>query len=152
MRNSRGISPGPIAFQNKTAALFSGVTPWLPRWLSAGLLQVAGTSQLDKTTNKLEFRVDDWEREQVREAIRTGTSTKPRDLMKMVGEDFAGSSGKAYWQRHYEAGTFTRFLCAGAGAKDPRTKDLLRDYIRNLKAVTLELDAAEPRSAPVESS
>jgi hypothetical protein len=115
----------------------------MPRWLSAGLLQVAGTSQLDRTTNKLEFRVDDWERERVREAIRTGTSTKPRDLMKMAGEDFAGSSGKAYWQRHYEAGTFTRFLCAGAGAKDPRTKDLLRDYIRNLKAVTLELDAAD---------
>ena len=29
------IGLGPIAFQNGTAALFSGVTPSLPRWLSA---------------------------------------------------------------------------------------------------------------------
>jgi hypothetical protein len=109
----------------------------MPGWLRMGLYQVIGTARAKG--DKIEFRKDDWERDGVRERIREGKVTKPRDFLKMTASDYTG--GDEWWGRDKEAGSLLRFFVSGPGAKNPKTKDVLRDYIRNLKAVVTEIAA-----------
>ncbi len=115
----------------------------MPGWLRDGLYQVLGTARVDKNSKKLEFRVDDWERDGVREVVRSGEAVRPRDMLKMIFEEYSGGEGATRSERAKQAGSFVRFLVAGSGAKDPRSKDLLRDYIKNLKQVLVELEAQD---------
>lgn len=112
----------------------------MPYWLKHGLSQVIGTARAKG--KKVEFRIDDWERDGIRERLREGSFTRPRDLMKMGADEYA-SSDESYFGRAKEAGGLVRFLATGPAAKSPKTKDVLRDYMKNLKLAIDEIEAEE---------
>ncbi len=112
----------------------------MPYWLIHGLSQVIGTARAKG--NKVEFHADDWERDGIREDIRANTYTKVRDLVKLGEEEF--HSGTDYGRgRAMEAGGLVRFLSTGPASKSSKTKDVLRDYLKNLKATIVEIKAAD---------
>ncbi len=112
----------------------------MPYWLTQGLDQVIGTARAKG--NKVEFRVDDWERDGIRERIREGKLTSVRDLMKMGTEQYTDSA-EGFFGRAKEAGGLVRFLVTGPASKNPKTKEVLRDYMKNLKATIVEIEAAD---------
>jgi len=108
----------------------------MPGWLGAGLSNLV--QNLHVKNGKVTFRRDDWDRDNVREAARTGKTTDAKEIFVM--------SGEAYWQDYIkseEAGQLVDFLAARGGAKDRRTKDLLPTYMRNLQAVIAEVTKEE---------
>ena len=114
----------------------------MPSWLVLGLQQVLGTSRVSRS-GKLEFKPGDWERDGMRERIREGKAVPPRELLRLVQEDFFGGSGENFWGRNHESGAFVRYLLVGPGARAPRSKDLVRDYLKHLRAIITEIEAAE---------
>ncbi|HUR27039.1 MAG TPA: hypothetical protein VM509_02540 [Planctomycetota bacterium] len=116
------------------------VSSAMPFWLTGGLSQVIGTARAKGS--KLEFRADDWERDGVRERIREGKMTKVRDLLKMGAEDYT-SSAEGYFGRQKEAGSLVRFFVTGPASKNAKTKDVLRDYLKNLKSTIVEIKEAD---------
>lgn len=115
----------------------------LPQWLTQGLAETIGNARGDKTTGKLEFRVDDWGRDDVRALVRSGKAVRPRELMRMGLEAFYGGNGDQWFNGARQASCFVFFLTAGPGAKDAKSKELLSLYIRNLKQVVNDLSAAD---------
>lgn len=112
----------------------------MPYWLEQGLDQVIGTARAKG--KKVEFRIDDWERDGIRERIREGKLTPVRNLVKMGREQYTDSA-EGFFGRAKEAGGFMRFLVTGPAAKNPKTRDVLRDYMKNLKATVVEIETAE---------
>ncbi|HEV8114074.1 MAG TPA: hypothetical protein VGR31_14985 [Planctomycetota bacterium] len=112
------------------------ITLSMPGWLGVGLSNLV--QNLHVKNGKVTFRRDDWDRDEVREAARTGKTTDAKEIFVM--------SGEAYWQdyvKSQEAGQLVDFLAARGGAKDRRTKDLLPQYMRNLQAVIAEVTKEE---------
>jgi hypothetical protein len=112
----------------------------MPYWLEHGLDQVIGTARAKN--KKIEFRIDDWERDGIRERLREGTFTRPRDLMKMGTEEYT-SSAESFFGRAKEAGGLVRFLATGPASKSSKTRDVLRDYMRNLRLTIDEIEAED---------
>lgn len=104
-----------------------------PQWLQNGLDETLG--HMHSKNGRIEFKADDWNRDQVREAVRAGRATSPRELMNMSGENFF----QDYVHRQEAAGLVSFFL-TGAASKSKQTKDVLVDYLKNLKIV---VDAVE---------
>jgi hypothetical protein len=115
----------------------------MPRWLTEGLAETIGNARSDKTSGKLEFRVDDWSRDDVRELVRSGRAVRPRELVRMGQENFMGGNFESWFDSARQSSCFVFFLTAGPGAKDPKTKEVLPLYIRNLKQVVNDLRAAD---------
>lgn len=115
-------------------------------WISNGLTQLVEKSRLDK--GKLDFRDDDYGRDRLRELIREGNGTKPRELFKLTSSDYVGSGGDQWASRHYQSGALVRFLTVGPGAKGSKSKDMLRDYMKALRLVVTEIEAAEDAKKP----
>ncbi|MCC6409547.1 MAG: hypothetical protein IT453_20480 [Planctomycetes bacterium] len=123
----------------------------MPNWLVSGLLQTLGNARCDKTTGKMEFRADEWGRDEVRQIVRSGAALRPRELIRQTSDDFAGKSGDQYMNSTWQSGAWVFYLTAGAGAKDAKTKELLSSYIRNLKQVVTDreaLDRAGDKTTP----
>ncbi|HTF88939.1 MAG TPA: hypothetical protein VK843_11060 [Planctomycetota bacterium] len=112
----------------------------MPYWLTHGLSQVIGTAR--NKAGKVEFRVDDWERDGIRERLRDGTFTHVKDLMKMGSEEYM-SSAEDFFGRAKEAGGLVRFFVTGPASKNAKTKDVLREYLKNLKATIVEIKEAD---------
>lgn len=120
----------------------------LPSWLETGLdgyienLRVKGRG--------VEHRVDDWDRDELRNTVREGQATSPRDLIRMTDTDFREN---ATWNHVRESAALVEYLMHGPGSKDKRTKGLLQNFIRDLKAVVDEIEKEEegtstPSEAP----
>lgn len=99
-----------------------------PQWLRAGLDQTLG--QARTKNGRIDFKTDQWDRSNVREAAREGRALAPRELMNMSGEEFF----QDYVHRQ-EAGALVAFFLTGAASKSPQTKTVLVDYLKNLKTV-----------------
>jgi hypothetical protein len=113
----------------------------MPYWLENGLDQVIGTARAKG--KKVEFRADDWERDGIRERIREGKFTPAKDLMKMGAEQYTGQNWETFAGRAKEAGGLVRFFVTGPASKNPKTRDVLRDYIKNLKSTIVEIKEAD---------
>jgi hypothetical protein len=104
----------------------------MPGWIGIGLSNLV--ENLHMKNGKITFRKDDWNRDDVREAARSGKTTAPKEIFVMCGQ--------SYWQdwlKIEEAEQLVDFLAARGGAKDKRTKDLLPEYMRNLMAVVADV-------------
>jgi len=114
----------------------------LPYWIDNGLHQVLGTARSKGST--LEFKVDDWERDGLRETVRAGTLTPIKELVMLGAESF-------YEQQHRskEAAAFVRFLLASK-----KHKEVLERYVRAVNEVVVEQqkadDAKQGENAPEE--
>jgi hypothetical protein len=111
----------------------------LPHWLSHGLDEILGMTRCKN--GKVDFRTDFWNRDEVRQAVRDGKNTPARDLMMMEGEAFYTD----YLHRQ-EAASLVGFFLTGAASKNKKTRDVLTDYLKNLKLVVDAIDAEEEQS------
>jgi hypothetical protein len=111
----------------------------MPPWLSFGLSAFVEDSKLDGRS--LAFKQDQWDRSRLRELVRDEKVLRPRELMQLGSSDFR--SGSTTWDRRQEASALVEFLVSGKAAKSRRTKDVLVDYVRNLRVVIDEIDAEE---------
>ena len=118
----------------------------MPGWLGNGLHQLVQKSRVDK--NKLVFRADDWGRDQLRELMRDGKTTKPRELFKLTDADYVGGDRDLWASRHYQSGALLRFLTIGAGAKGAKSKDVMRNYVKTLRTVITEIEKADAAAGP----
>jgi hypothetical protein len=112
----------------------------MPGWIGIGLSNLV--ENLHMKNGKVTFRKDDWNRDDVREAARSGRTTAPKEIFVM--------SGEGYWQDYLkveEAEQLVDYLAARGGAKDKRTKDLLPEYLKNLIAVVGEVEKEAKASA-----
>jgi hypothetical protein len=112
----------------------------MPGWLGNGLRQLVEKSRVDK--GKLTFRADDWGRDELRELVRNGKVAKPRELLKLTDTDYVSGDRDLWASHHYGSGALLRFLTIGAGSKNPKAKEVLRNYMRCLRSVITDMDAA----------
>ncbi len=109
-----------------------------PNWLRQGF-ENSFANALPKR-KKLEFRKDDWDRDELRQRVREGAATPPRELIRMGQEQFFGARGGGFWDRQREAGALVRFFLSGEARKSSKSKNVLDDYIKNLKLVVDRID------------
>lgn len=109
----------------------------MPAWLSSGLREVVAQARVDK--GRIEFKRDDWNRDEVRSMVKDGRARKPRDLMMLTDTELMSGNGRDYWDVHGQSQAFVTFLATGPAAKNARTKSFLQDYVKSLKAVQVEL-------------
>ena len=103
----------------------------MPYWLRTGLKQVLGTARAKGS--RLEFKVDDWEREGLRTSAKKKELTTPRDLVMLGTQEFGQNAN-----RQKQSAAFVRFLLQ---AKSKKTRRILEDYLRNLQDVVRETEA-----------
>ncbi|MCZ6787477.1 MAG: hypothetical protein O7E54_10000 [Planctomycetota bacterium] len=114
----------------------------MPQWLGGGLSDYIAGARADG--KKLDFRVDDWDRDDARLAVSQGRATPPREMMKFTREEFrssgAGADGMLYWNRRNQCSMLVRFLMSKEAARCKPAKTLLQDYLANLSAAVKELE------------
>lgn len=111
----------------------------LPWWVELGFEQVLGTARAKGS--RLNFKPDEWEMTQLREAARAGKLSTPQELMKLTKQDFFNERS-----RSMESAALIRFFLTGAASKSKKTKHVLENYLKNLKAITSETKEKEKGS------
>jgi hypothetical protein len=119
------------------------LTRYLPSWLQWGFENAFATAVPKRKS--LDFREDDWDRDELRERVREDRATLPRELVLLGRSDFFEDG---FWDRQREAGALVRFLLSDVAAKNGKTKGVLDEYIRNLKLVADRIDATKPKPPP----
>ncbi len=120
-------------FYDKNDMLYTSMPPWL----ESGLSQYIGSAKLKGKS--LDFAADQGELEGLRDGKRASQLIPVKDLFAMsTTELWQGESGRALYA---ECASVVRYLM-GPGAKQPKTKTLIRDYIAGLLAVLVDEDAA----------
>jgi hypothetical protein len=107
----------------------------LPRWLSYGLNEYV--ADLHLKGRKLEAKPDSWDKGRLRDMVREGTASSPRNLMNMSAEAF--TEGSNMWGRKEEAGALVRFLMSPQARKKKQTRNALADYMKNLAQIIDEI-------------
>lgn len=120
-----------IWFQHRNRDLYSA----MPNWLSSGFRQVLGTARA--SGRKLEFKVDDWEREGLRKAVREEKLIPPRDLVQMSRSQFWNNQSA-----NMQAAAFIRFILE---ARSKKTRVVLQDYLTELQTIVAELNEKEKK-------
>jgi hypothetical protein len=115
----------------------------MPMWLQTGISNLLSQANLDH--GKLEFRTDDWMRDDVREAVRNGKALTPRQIMTMDGE----SMWKDY-VNFQQGQALVAFLATGSASKTKQAKDFLPAYLQSLKGVLAEVKAEDEQSGKAE--
>lgn len=113
-----------IWFRHRNGELYYA----MPYWLRTGLKQVLGTARAKGS--RLEFKVDDWERDGLRESVKKNELTTPRDLVSLGRGEFNQNQN-----RQKQSAAFIRFLL---NSKKKKTRMILEDYMRNLQVVVME--------------
>lgn len=113
----------------------------MPDWLDNGLDEAIKGARMDGA--KPEFRQDEWNAEEFREAERTGKLTDPKQLFVMTGEDFNNfkDGGAGFWNRRAECQMLVRFLISEDAKRVRQAKGLIETYMTNLIAVIKEAEA-----------
>ena len=106
-----------------------------PGWLSRGFDQVIGGARAKG--RGLEFKIDDWERDGLRESVRNGELTSPRDLVMLTRETFYDNP-----HRVKQSAAFIRYLLT---SKSKKTRDILHRYFKALQDVMAEVKAEEEK-------
>lgn len=134
-------------FQDRDRELF-----WaMPEWIDYGLRQLV--SQSRAKGRNLTFYVDGYNRDELRALARQGQTTPPRELMRLAREDFYADRGPATVARLRQVEALVYFLVAGDGARKKEYREIVPDYLRNLKLALLEAEGPEtgeskPEAAP----
>lgn len=129
----------------------------MPAWLSRGLDSLISSSYMKG--GRLEFRPDLQEIINLKGSARAGTLIPPREIMLATYKPYVpGASGGSPFQPMKPSGDpldqasgFVRWLVMGPGAKNPRTKDLLKTYfdaITEVRKESLGKTDAKPEEAP----
>ncbi len=123
----------------------------LPEWLRSGIYEYVEGARAKG--NKLQFRADDWSRDEARLAVAQGNAASPRELLRMTREEFSSSDGGSYWGRRNQAVMLVRYLMSPEARKTKQARDLIEIYFLALKDVIEEEkkkedDDSKPDKAP----
>lgn len=110
----------------------------LPYWIDLGLDRVIGKA-VPKGSG-LEFKVDEWERDGLRESARGGNLTPPRELVTLPKAEFWNNE-----HRIKQSAAWVRYLLE---SKSKRTKSILTDYLKNLQDILEEQKKAAEAEKP----
>ncbi len=117
----------------------------LPEWVSAGIFGFVDGARRDG--RKLEFRVDQWDKDGARLALSQGRATPPREIMRFTREEFAsgadGANARTYFGRRSEASQLVRWLLSKESTRCKQAKGLLELYIKSLDEVVEEIKKKE---------
>lgn len=105
----------------------------MPHWMDLGLAETLAKAK--PKGSKLEFKIDEWERDGLRESARNDQLTAPKTLVMLGRSDFGDNP-----HRIKQSTAFIRFLL---GSKAKKTKSILFDYIENLQDILNEQKDAE---------
>jgi len=109
----------------------------MPRWLRQGMLgYLDGARAKGK---KIEFRSDDWSRDDLRLMVSQGRATPPRELMMLTSAEFFGNDASVF-DRMDEAQGLVRFMLSPEGQRNKLVRDTLLSYLQNLDAVVGEME------------
>lgn len=129
-------------FQDRDRELY-----WaMPEWLQHGLQEFVNNSRAKGS--KLKFHQDDWDRDDLRTAVRENRVSGPRALMQMTRTALWESGGTSFWSRRDESSSFVYFLLEGDGAKNKKYREIIPSYLKNLKALLEEDATKEKESEP----
>lgn len=129
-------------FQDRDRELYLA----MPEWLRHGVTEFLENSKAKGS--KLKFRVDDWERDDLREAVREGRVRGARSLMQMSRTELWSTDGQDFFSARNEAENFVFFLLAGDGSKNKKYKEIIPNYLKNLKLVLEETKDLEEEKVP----
>lgn len=118
----------------------------MPMWLSNGLSEVVGQARVK--TGKVDFKTDHWNRDQVREAVRDGKVKKPRELMMQTNSELFSGDGGSFWGSLQQSQALVTFLATGPASRHSKTKSVLADYVKSLKAVQTAIKAEGDKGKP----
>ena len=107
------------------------ITSYTPRWLSSALHDYV--TECYVKGRKLDFRVEDFERDGARELQREGNLPKLQDLLCMDAESYS-KLRSANYEVSYAASQALRYVL-GPGSRDKAFKDFLKRYFQTLIAV-----------------
>jgi hypothetical protein len=123
----------------------------LPPWLGDGIREWVGSGTVKG--GKLEFKSDADLTVALRTAKKQGTLIMPKEMLlttfaELMGMNREGGGGPgglpfdpfAQTSPRQQAAGFVRFLLAGPGRTQARTKDLLARYVENLSCVVKDED------------
>jgi hypothetical protein len=128
----------------------------LPEWISIGLKETIGGARQDG--RKLEWRIDQYDKDNARLAVAQKRATSPRDIMRFTREEFrqdstGAASGEARMAHYVEASMLVRFLLMPEHHKRcKQAKGLLEAYITTLGEVLVEVKDKENDSWSSEDS
>ena len=129
----------------------------MPAWLEKGLDSMISSSYM--RAGKLEFRPDLQELINLKGSAKAGTLIPPREIMKATYKPYVPSATgsnpfapmKPSGDPLDQASGFVRWLILGPGARNSRTKDLLKTYfdaIAQVRKEALGKTDAKPQEAP----
>lgn len=104
----------------------------LPGWLTTGLSKVVASIRLKN--GKVDFASDSYTRDETREMMREGRSSPVKEILTMSGRSFWEK-----WENYYQASSLVMFFVDGTASRSKRTKELLPEYMRALKAVAEDI-------------
>ncbi len=103
-----------------------------PGWLTTGLDKVVASIRVK--AGKVDFVTDSSTRDETREMMREGRSSPVKEILTMSGRSFWEK-----WENYYQASSLVMFFVDGTASRSKRTKDLLPEYMRALKAVAEDI-------------
>ena len=112
----------------------------MPYWISYGFGDEMGSAIVKQ--DKLEFRNVDRVHDFMRELVRDHKNISARDLMSNDDDKFWQD-----WHNADQAQALVSYFLVGPGAKDPKTKDFLTTYIKNLQGVLADIHAEDKKKA-----
>lgn len=104
----------------------------MPGWLELGLDHFVGHIHVAKN-GTIDFGKDFYNQDEVRERMREGKLKSVRELLTMTSRDFND------WGQAQESAQLFGYFVTGAAARNKKTKDLLAEYMRNLKSVVADV-------------
>ena len=107
----------------------------MPAWLAVALEDALTTGRVK--AGKLVYKLEDWERDRLREEGRKQDLTGAKDLMLMSSESFSGLTPRL------QADALVQLYLSDAASKNKKMKDLLPTYMRNLAQVARAIDQEE---------
>jgi hypothetical protein len=113
----------------------------LPEWVQTGIYAyIEGARQSGR---KLDWRVDQWDKDNARLAASQGRATSPRQIVRYTREGFAsdssGMNAETYFGRRAEATMLVRYLMSKESGRCKQAKGLLKTYILTLEQVVEEI-------------
>ncbi|HET6201552.1 MAG TPA: hypothetical protein VFI25_01980 [Planctomycetota bacterium] len=114
----------------------------MPPWLNTGISAIFGGSSAKG--GKVEFKLDEWEREALRQIRQKGKLVTARQLL---GADY--DELRKFENSWLQCGLFLRYLWTGP--KSASTKDLFKKYVQAYLAVVEEEEKAEEAAGKKEN-
>jgi hypothetical protein len=109
----------------------------MPPWLGHGLQRYVEGLRLDKY-GKLQFYLDDWDRDDLTVQTQLGRGLPPAQLFRMTEKKIGGGETRG---KYAQTDALVRFLLSEEGKKNPRAKSLLASYLAALQTIANEKSA-----------